>query len=140
MDNVILRQPISDAIAQPTKRGTIFPGLIELHNHLSYNALPLWSPVPKRFENRGQWPNHKDYRPLVSGPMTVLGSYKDAQGRFPFVPALIRYVEAKCLLGGVTTTQGVTRASPGHELGGHMASSKITKPLAIDPKGRTPAK
>jgi len=23
--------------------GTIFPGLIELHNHLSYNALPPWS-------------------------------------------------------------------------------------------------
>ena len=22
--------------------GTIFPGLIELHNHLSYNILPLW--------------------------------------------------------------------------------------------------
>ena len=22
--------------------GTLFPGLIELHNHLSYNALPLW--------------------------------------------------------------------------------------------------
>ena len=36
--------------------GTIFPGLIELHNHLSYNTLPLWSPVPKRFEHRGQWP------------------------------------------------------------------------------------
>jgi imidazolonepropionase-like amidohydrolase len=34
--------------------GTIFPGLIELHNHLSYNALPLWAPVPKRFEHRGQ--------------------------------------------------------------------------------------
>ena len=52
--------------------GTIFPGLIELHNHLSYNALPPWSPVPKKFQNRGQWPNHADYRPLVSGPMTVL--------------------------------------------------------------------
>ena len=26
-------------------RGTIYPGLIELHNHLSYNALPLWPPA-----------------------------------------------------------------------------------------------
>ena len=26
-----------------TLAGRIFPGLIELHNHLSYNALPLWS-------------------------------------------------------------------------------------------------
>jgi 5-methylthioadenosine/S-adenosylhomocysteine deaminase len=91
--------------------GTLYPGLIELHNHLSYNALPLWSPVPRRFEHRGQWPNHKDYRPLVSGPMTVIGRYADAQGRFALVPALIRYVEAKCLLGGVTTSQGVKLAS-----------------------------
>jgi cytosine/adenosine deaminase-related metal-dependent hydrolase len=91
--------------------GTIFPGLIELHNHLSYNALPPWSPVPKRFENRGQWPNHPAYRPLVSGPMTVLGQYKDAQGKFPLLAPLIRYVECKCLLGGVTTSQGVKLAS-----------------------------
>jgi 5-methylthioadenosine/S-adenosylhomocysteine deaminase len=91
--------------------GTIFPGLIELHNHLSYNALPLWSPVPKRFTDRGQWPNHKDYRPLVSGPMTVLGRYQDAQGRFPLLAPLVRYIECKCLLGGVTTSQGVKLAS-----------------------------
>jgi cytosine/adenosine deaminase-related metal-dependent hydrolase len=103
--------PGFDATPVVETGGTLYPGLIELHNHLSYNILPLWSPVPKRFEHRGLWPNHKDYRPLVSGPMTVLGSYKDAQGRFPFVPALIRYVEAKCLLGGVTTTQGVRLAS-----------------------------
>jgi len=91
--------------------GTIFPGLIELHNHLSYNALPLWSPVPKRFKDRGQWPNHKDYRPLVSGPMTVVGRYQDARGRYPLLAPLIRYVECKCLLGGVTSTQGVKLAS-----------------------------
>jgi cytosine/adenosine deaminase-related metal-dependent hydrolase len=91
--------------------GTIFPGLIELHNHLSYNALPPWSPVPKRFENRGQWPNHAAYRPLVSGPMTVVGQYKDAHGQFPLLPALVCYVECKCLLGGVTTSQGVKLAS-----------------------------
>jgi len=91
--------------------GTIFPGLIELHNHLAYNALPLWSPIPKLFNNRGQWPNHKDYRPLVSGPMTVLGTYRNAKGLFPFLAPLVRYVECKCLLGGVTTSQGVKLAS-----------------------------
>ena len=31
--------------------GTIYPGLIELHNHLAYNALRLWN-VPKRYTNR----------------------------------------------------------------------------------------
>jgi len=60
---------------------TIYPGLIELHNHLAYNALPLWSPVPRRFEHRGQWPDHPDYRKLISGPMTVIGEHRDADGK-----------------------------------------------------------
>ena len=90
--------------------GTIFPGLIELHNHLSYNALPLWN-VPKRYDHRGQWPNHPDYRKLISGPMTVVGELKNADGTSPLLPALIRFVECKCLLGGVTTSQGVKLAS-----------------------------
>ena len=91
--------------------GTIFPGLIELHNHLSYNALPLWSPVPKRFEHRGQWPGHPDYRRLISGPMTVVGRYRDAEGKAALLAPLVRYVECKCLLGGVTTSQGIMLSS-----------------------------
>lgn len=91
--------------------GTLFPGLIELHNHLSYNALPLWSPVPKLFQHRGQWPDHPDYRKLISGPMRVVGEYRDAQGNAALLAPLVRYVECKCLLGGVTTTQGIMLSS-----------------------------
>lgn len=87
--------------------GTLFPGLIELHNHLSYNALPLWNPVPKLFQHRGQWPGHPDYRKLISGPMTVVGEYRNAQGKPSLLAPLVRYVECKCLLGGVTTSQGI---------------------------------
>ena len=80
--------------------GTIYPGLIELHNHLSYDALRMWR-VPELYTNRDDWPHHPDYRRLISGPMTVLG-------RTPGFPeAVVRYVEAKCLLGGVTTSQGI---------------------------------
>lgn len=87
--------------------GTIYPGLIELHNHLSYNALPLWNPVPKLFQHRGQWPDHPDYRRLISGPMTVIGQHRDENGQPALLAPLVRYVECKCLLGGVTTSQGV---------------------------------
>lgn len=100
-----------EGVVRVNTGGTIFPGLIELHNHLSYNALPLWSPVPKRFEHRGQWPDHPDYRKLISGPMTVLGQYRDAQGKAALLAPLVRYVECKCLLGGVTTTQGIMLSS-----------------------------
>src|SRR5215210_727186 len=81
-------------------RGTIYPGLVDLHNHLSYDALTLWR-VPELYTNRDQWGRHPDYRKLISGPMTVLGKSPG------FVEAVVRYVECKCLLGGVTTAQGV---------------------------------
>ncbi len=81
-------------------KGTIYPGLIELHNHLAYNALQLWQ-VPKRYTNRDQWAGTPDYRRLVSGPMQIIGKSPDV------IPALIRYVEVKTLLGGATTSQGI---------------------------------
>jgi 5-methylthioadenosine/S-adenosylhomocysteine deaminase len=82
--------------------GTIYPGLIELHNHLSYNALALWQ-VPKKFTNRGQWGSGSvpDYRRLVSGPMKILGP--DPK----IMPAIVRYVECKALIAGTTTSQGI---------------------------------
>jgi len=80
--------------------GTIFPGLIELHNHLAYNALQLWQ-VPKKYSNRDQWSGTPLYRKLISGPMKIIGKTPE------LVPALIRYVECKSLLGGVTTSQGI---------------------------------
>ena len=86
-------------------KGTIYPGLIELHNHLSYNALPLWFPVPRKFEHRGLWPNHPDYRRLISGPMNVVGKTPE------LLSSLVRYVECKCLISGVTTTQGIKLSS-----------------------------
>ncbi len=83
---------------------TIYPGLIELHNHLSYNVMPLWD-VPKRYSNNGQWRNHSDYPRLITKPTQVLA------GTDGVVEALIRYVECRALLGGVTTSQGVTLSS-----------------------------
>lgn len=85
---------------------TIYPGLIELHNHLSYNAMPLWD-VPLKYSNSGQWKNHEDYRRLITKPSQVLGRTAGV------VEALVRFAECKCLLGGVTTSQGITLASAG---------------------------
>ena len=84
--------------------GTIYPGLIELHNHLSYNALPLWN-VPKLFSNRDQWTAIPQYHQLVSGPMSVMGKTPGC------LEAIVRYVECRCLLGGVTTSQGIALTS-----------------------------
>jgi 5-methylthioadenosine/S-adenosylhomocysteine deaminase len=81
--------------------GTLYPEMIELHNHLPYNVLPLWQ-VPRRYSNRGQWGGgDPSYRAQISGPMGVLGRVAG------YIEAVVRYVEVKALLGGVTTSQGV---------------------------------
>lgn len=86
--------------------GTIYPGLIELHNHLAYNMLPLWE-VPQRYTNRNVWRNDfAHYLPEVSWPATVLGSNQDLD----YQRAIARYVECRSLMGGVTTTQGIAKA------------------------------
>lgn len=80
-------------------KGTIYPGLIDLHNHFAYNIRPLW-PLPKRYDNRGQWGTPR-YSAEVSKPVkAVAGSFKTAR-------ALVRYVEAKAVIGGSTTGQGI---------------------------------
>jgi hypothetical protein len=84
--------------------GTIFPGLIELHNHLSYNAMPLWE-VPTQYSNNGQWRGGEDYSRRITKPSQVLGQSPGV------LQALVRYVECRALLGGATTTQGITLAN-----------------------------
>jgi hypothetical protein len=44
-------------------RGCVYPGLIDLHSHVVYNVLPLWSPpgTTEPFVNRRDWPKHGDY-------------------------------------------------------------------------------
>jgi cytosine/adenosine deaminase-related metal-dependent hydrolase len=85
-------------------KGTIYPGLIDLHDHLSYNALQLWD-VPKLYTNRDQWAKGDTYRKLVTGPMKVLAHTPE------YVPAIVRYVECKCLVAGTTTSQGIALSS-----------------------------
>jgi cytosine/adenosine deaminase-related metal-dependent hydrolase len=92
--------PGFEAVPVVDTQGTIFPGLVELHNHLSYDILQLWD-VPKKYGNRGQWAGISEYQQLISGPMKLIGTIPG------LMPAVIRFVECKCLLGGVTTSQGI---------------------------------
>ncbi len=84
--------------------GTIYPGMIELHNHLSYNIIPTWQ-VPKLFLDRDQWRRHKDYQKKMTGPLKVLG------GIDGYLQAIVRFVECRLLFSGVTSSQGITLAS-----------------------------
>ena len=80
--------------------GTIYPGLIDLHNHYVYNVAPLWR-VPRRYDNRAQWSGVSSKQAEVSLPVRLLAGFS------PTARAIVRYVEAKALLGGTTTGQGM---------------------------------
>ena len=86
--------------------GTIYPGMIELHNHLSYNIIPLWD-VPKAYGHRGQWGGGDIYRKTITGPLKVLGHLDG------YLQAIVRYVECRLLFAGVTASQGITLSSHG---------------------------
>lgn len=80
--------------------GLVYPGLIDLHNHIAYNCLPLWaSPTRKDpWTSRAQWPDDPSYKPQISVPTNALCH---ADGK-----AVLKYVETKAVVGGVTAIQG----------------------------------
>ena len=87
--------------------GTIYPGLIELHNHLAYNMLPLWA-APRTYTNRNLWrTTEPTYNYEVAWPAKILAQNADPD----YVRSIARYVECRSLFGGTTSTQGISTSS-----------------------------
>jgi imidazolonepropionase-like amidohydrolase len=89
--------------------GVVYPGLIDLHNHIAYNCLPLWSP-PGRTEpytSRAQWPRDPSYKGDIHDPTAALGALAGK--------ALLKYVETKAVVGGVTAIQGSAKTAHPYE-------------------------
>jgi hypothetical protein len=82
--------------------GTIYPGLIDSHNHIHYNTVPLWDLEDSIYTNRYQWKNHPGYKPEVTWPKTLLssGSYWNMEFE------ALKYAEMKSIVGGTTAVQG----------------------------------
>ena len=99
-------------------RGRIFPGLINLHNHPTFNMLELW-PAPSShvetnlgrplgtepYANRYQWGMGNapaEYRRLVANPQDLLNSPIGLN----LYPEIGKYSEIKAMLGGETADEG----------------------------------
>ncbi|MFF0448908.1 hypothetical protein ACFYT4_21290 [Streptomyces sp. NPDC004609] len=79
----------------------ILPGLIDLHNHLTYNTLPLWEAVGVPYQHHDRWVKEDEppgYSTSVTWPAKVLGQAAPE--------ALAKYAEVKALIGGTTAIQG----------------------------------
>ena len=89
--------------------GTIYPGLIDLHGHMVYNCLSLWSPAGRTtpYKTRYQWPSAHDYEARISDPANALGALAGK--------AMLRYVEVKAVIGGTTAIQGSAKMAKPYE-------------------------
>jgi hypothetical protein len=86
--------------------GYIMPGLIDLHNHVEFNMLPMWK-VPKLYTNRYQWTGHKTYRPDIMHPKNLLTEKQYLN----WSVEVVKYAEVKTILGGTTAIQGSPNSS-----------------------------
>jgi 5-methylthioadenosine/S-adenosylhomocysteine deaminase len=78
--------------------GVIFPGLIDLHNHLTWNVFPRWTP-PVPVGDRYEWQALPQYAEQLSNPEgKLIGNNLGCE--------MERYGEVKALLGGATSTVG----------------------------------
>jgi len=79
---------------------TICPGLIDLHNHLTWNVFPRWSPG-RTFANRYEWEQTPEYQMALSEPHSLLVD----QG---LGPAMARFGEIKAMANGATSLAGLS--------------------------------
>ncbi len=83
--------------------GTIYPGLIDTHNHLLYNTIPIWNVTPG-YTNRYEWQESNNIEPDIENPHIILTypQYADLSIE------VTKYAEIKALIGGTTSIQGST--------------------------------
>src|SRR5262245_25499938 len=78
--------------------GVVFPGLIDLHNHLTWNVVPNWQP-PRTFTNRYEWQETPDYALRLS-------CFYNAMVNAVAACDMNRFGEIKSLVNGGTVTVG----------------------------------
>ncbi len=85
----------SNAIYVDTK-GIIFPGLVDLHNHVSFNVFPPWEFGRLKFSNRYEWRYHSaDYKQKVENRYNSMVNAYFCQ--------MNTYGELRALVGGTTS-------------------------------------
>ncbi|HSY37518.1 MAG TPA: amidohydrolase family protein [Acidobacteriaceae bacterium] len=97
--------------------GIIAPGLIDLHNHLSWNIFPRWKPI-EEFGNRYDWQQKPVYKIQMTAPHDLIakeGLECEAE----------RYAEVKAITEGETSVTGSMHAP---------CVQHLTRNLDIDPE------
>jgi 5-methylthioadenosine/S-adenosylhomocysteine deaminase len=98
-------------------RGILAPGLIDLHNHLTWNIFPRWKPT-EEFGSRYDWQQKPVYNILLSAPhqaIAAAGLECEAE----------RYAEVKAITEGETSVVGSLQTA---------CDERVARDLDFDPR------
>lgn len=118
--------------------GVIFPGLIDLHNHITWNAFPRWKP-PRLSANPYEWQEMTEYLHSLSDPHTELvnAGYNCDLNRYGEVKAIINGATAtmgsireECIRGLARNLDFLSELTPGEEIGDEPLRNEVF-PLEI---------
>jgi len=125
--------PMASGVTIIDTHGTISPGLIDGHNHATYDFLPEWVPDPLRiFGSRYDWRSDPMYREHVR-PESQGGTSSS------FICPATKWAELRSIVHGTTTMQGqspnqacvnrlVRNADHSHGLGPDRMQTTISGP------------
>ena len=90
--------------------GSIYPGLIDSHNHMHYNHIPLWDfevhtstqSEEGGYSNRNQWKNNPNYKRDI----TWMKTFVQGGSMWNMADEQMKYAEVMAVAGGVTSVQG----------------------------------
>jgi len=103
----------------------IFPGLMNIHDHITFNTTPAWT-VPALMQDVGDWTALDSYRQNVRYPHDLLTD----SNYYGLLPEVGKYAEVKALAAGTTTEQGSSPLSSGFT--GHLARNVDVANFGID--------
>jgi 5-methylthioadenosine/S-adenosylhomocysteine deaminase len=86
----------------------IFPGLLNIHDHITFNTIPAWH-VPALMQDVSDWTGLDSYQQNVRYPHDLLTD----SNFYDLLPEVGKYAEVKALAAGTTTEQGSYPLSAG---------------------------
>lgn len=94
----------------------IFPGLIDIHNHIDYNMMPIWTrPVEQPWDNRHEWRNCTEYSEDIKELFNYIfdnwSKYSSSGKNEDSYTVIQFFSELQAIAGGTTALQESTEIS-----------------------------
>ena len=96
----------AEGVEQIDTGGIIYPGLLDVHNHPHYNAIPIWDHGTDGWNNRYEWRTETAYKNAITKVENGLND-GGSDGCSLMVESM-KHAEVKSIVGGTTVIQGAT--------------------------------